>query len=770
MTDKDSFHADILEKFEDAQDAFDHNMNRYEADIRFGRMGHQWDDEAVRDREAQGRPTLTINRMPAFIRQVTNDARENKPAIKVHPIDSDGDVETAEVINGLIRNIEQVSKADLAYDTAIECSVSGGFGFFKVDLDYAHARSFDMEIKIERIINPLTVYPDPSSTEADSSDWDYCFVTETMTKAEFEAEFPEAEPVDFSEDWNDWLDRDGGTDYVRVAEYWVREKEPVTLVLLNNGQVVDENVYDDHRATLDLSGIEEVARREGEAMRVKRYILNGQEVLKEEDWPGQYIPIIPVYGEEVYYEGERHFYSLIHAAKDSQKMYNYWRTSTTELVALAPKNPWVGPVGAFDTDPNWQTAHTDLHPTLEYDMKDGMPPPTRQPFSGPPAGALQEALNASDDMKAVMGLHDASLGAQSNEIAGVAIAKRVREGDTSTFHFIDNMNRAIRHLGVIIVDLIPHVYSQQRVIRILGEDNKPQTVAVNREPNSPEEMLQGEQVSERMEAINSLYDLRVGKYDVTIKAGPSYTTQREEARETLVALAQAFPGLAQVAGDLILDTMDFPNADIIAKRLKAALPPGLVDEDDPRLAQMAQQLEQAKAIIQQLQDNQAAQQAQMNLELQKLDIDQTKAKTDRIKVEGELEDKARRYELDKIQVLNHQTGPDETPIIIKEMEIAHQRELAEKQAVQEEFRNDLEARKIDNEARKIDLEEARLAVEESRSVEQSGEIVQAPAQADVPDVYVTIHNEKSGNKRVVRRDGPDGHPIYEIKEVEGSDD
>jgi hypothetical protein len=344
-------------------------------------------------------------------------------------------------------------------------------------------------------------------------------------------------------------------------------------------------------------------------------------------------------------------------------MYNYWRTTTTELVALAPKAPWIGPTGAFETDlQNWQVANTETIPFLEYD---GDIPPQRQPFAGPPAGALQEALNASDDMKSVMGLHDASMGAQSNEISGVAISKRVREGDTSTFHFIDNMSRAIRQAGNIIVDLIPHVYSQERIVRILGQNEQPQNVRINGQPQSPDEMLD-DHYNDQMEAIQNVYDLRVGKYDVTVKAGPSYTTQREEARESMIAMLQAFPQAAAVTGDLVVESMDWPNADAFAKRLKAILPPGVIDEkQDPQAAALAAQVKEMDAVIQQLMAGRDAKMAEIAVDREKVGIDamnaqtnRLKAETDRIKADVDAEYKRQQLALEEMKAMRPDNPDD----------------------------------------------------------------------------------------------------------------
>ena len=702
--------------FEQATDAFEKNQNRYEDDIRFARMGEQWGSTDVEERKNQGRPSLTVNRMPSFIRQVVNDARQNKPSIKVHPFDDQADPETAEILNGIIRNIEQVSKADLAYDTAIDCAASGGFGYIRVDLDYADDDTFDMDIRINRVLNPLTIYPDAGSTSADSSDWNYCFVTEMMPTEEFEQKYPNAEVIDWSPGGtvNDQDQAWYNTDEVRIAEYWVREEIDSTIYLMSSGDVVSEETFEALAEEYAAAGIELLNTRDTTSHKVTQYIINGQEVLETNEWPGKYIPIIPVYGEEVYIEGERHFFSLIHFAKDAQIMYNYWRTTTTELVAMAPKTPWIGPAGSFDTDlSRWQNANTETYSYLEYD---GDVPPQRQPFAGPPAGALQEALNASDDMKSVMGLHDAALGAQSNEISGVAIGKRVREGDTSTFHFVDNMARAIRHTGIIIVDLIPMIYSKPRIMRVLGEDGSAQTVAVNQQLTKEQEMLQGEQIEQR-EGMDNIYDLTVGKYDVTVNAGPSYTTQREEARNSMIALLQAFPQAAAVTGDLVANAMDWPNADVFAKRLKSLLPPGVIDdEQDPRIGQMTQQMQGMEQVINQLMADREGKQAEIQVDREKLAVDSRKVDIDVMNAEtNRMEAEIKNKEADiKAAVAMKEKAPDNTAIVVKQMDNETKNvEIAQK--------GQIEADRMNIEEQKLELEKQKFALEQFKAQSEANQ-------------------------------------------------
>jgi len=613
---------EALEKFKESQDGSEFNRQAAEDDIRFARLSDQWPDDIAKIRKEEGRPFLTINRLPAYIRQVVNESRQNKPAIKVSPVDNGADVKTAEVIGGLVRSVERKSNAEVAYDTAIDHSVTGGFGFFRIDIDYAHPDSFDLEAQINRIPNPLMVHWDTSSTEFDASDWDYAFVSEMVRLDEYEKTYPGADAVDFEgEDealTENWLDNE----QVRVAEYWTREENKRTIIQLSDGRVVrEDNLFNIAKRFLeDLGkefagaeeelirwfmaeqGLSEVRRREAAYHEVKRRVISGADVLEEEDWPGSTIPICPVWGEEVYSDGRRHFRSMIRDAKDPQQMTNFWRSASTELVALAPRAPWVVEEGAIPKgkEAKWQTANTRSHPYLEYAKGSNMP--QRQPFAGVPAGALQEAMNAAEDMQDIMGIYPSSIGARSNETSGKAILARERQGDVSNFHFIDNLARAIQYAGRVLVEIIPSVYSPRESIRILGEDMKEEVVQLTQEAGGADD--------EGINGQDKLYNLSVGRYDVTVSTGPSFATQREETREALIEIMRNIPDSAQYIGDVLMEHMDFQGADKVSKRLQMLLPQAVRDAENDgdamppeakmALAQSQQQVQQMQQQMQEL--------------------------------------------------------------------------------------------------------------------------------------------------------------------------
>lgn len=623
--------ADARKAFERAETAEAKNRENWVDDVRFARLGEQWPAEVRKQRELEGRPCLTINRLPAFIRQVTNDARQNSPSIKFHPVGDGADEDTAKVLDGLVRNIEYTSNADVAYDTALDNAVTGGLGYFRITTDYAADDAFDQDIRIERIVNPLTVYGDPLSTCADSSDWNEAFITEMWSVDAFKKRWPDAEQANFDANSHDEATGWFSDDQIRVAEWWKREDVEAKLFKLSNGSVMFEESYLKIKDLLDVQGVTIVEERTTTTKRVTQRIITGAEILETNKWAGKYIPIVPVYGDEVVVDGERHFLSLVRFAKDPQRMMNYWRTTSTELVALAPKTPFIGAVGSFDTDAaKWATANTQTHAYIEYDPVQGGAPPQRQPFAGPPAGALQEAMNAQDDMKSIMGLFDASLGAQSNETSGRAILARQREGDVSTFNFTDNLSRAIRHAGRILADLIPKVYNVPRIIRVIHEDGSNTNVPVNQPTDA--QPTNGP-TKDQIEGITRMYDLTTGKYDVTCEAGPSFTTRREESASQMMEFTRVYPNAAPLIGDLLAKNLDWPGADEIAERLKIMLPPQLQGQN-PQLEQAQQMLQQMQQALNQCQQQLAEAQQDKSLEARKLDIDAYKVETDRLKVVG----------------------------------------------------------------------------------------------------------------------------------------
>ena len=607
----DDLLKEMRERHKRAIDAEHDNRTEALDDLKFLQGGdNQWPEQAARQRKVEGRPCLSINKLPTFIHQVTNDQLQNKTAIKVHPVDDNADVETAKVIQGLIRHIEYSSNADVATDTAVNSAARIGFGYFRLVTDFCAPDSFDQDILYKRIPNPFTVYLDPAGIEPDGSDIKWAIITEQMLKDDFKSEYPNAEAASISEHGvgdlgKEWV----SSDSVRVVEYYRIESTPAELVLLSNG----ESGYKDDLIELP-PGVTIVKTRQSVRKKVMWYKCTAVDVLESAEIPCDWIPVFPVYGEELNVDGKVLRSGMIRNAKDPARMYNYWMTSATEEISLRPKTPYIGAEGQFEGhEAQWRDANNRSFSYLEYKpvtlAGSLAPAPQRQPMADVPTGVLAMAMHANDDIKATTGIFDASLGARGNETSGRAITARQKEGDVANFHFADSLNITIRHVGRCLLSMIPRIYDSQRVIRILGEDETAEHIEINA-PNP--EAQQGHEVDEQGKAIKTvLNDLTVGKYDVTISSGPSYSTLRQEAADAMVSFGQSWPKLMDIAGDKVVKAMDWPGADEIAERIAKTIDPKLIgdgkEELPPAVAQHLQSMNQySQQLEQQLEQMQAA--------------------------------------------------------------------------------------------------------------------------------------------------------------------
>ena len=584
--------ADAMKFLRLTTDADQSNRSEALEDLKFA-AGDQWPTEIQNSRNLEARPCLTINKIDPYIRQVTNQQRQARPRIKVHGTNTSSNEKLAEILTGVIRHIEVNSDADQAYDTAFDYSVRMGWGYFRVITDYIRDDSFDQEIYIRPIDNPFTVYFDPNSILPDGSDADRCLITTVIEKKIFQEMYPNAELGSFTyrgtgADSAEWIMKDD----IRIAEYFYTERKAAKLVQLSDGTSVYKDELPD-QAILAMAGITIVSERESMRKQIKWCKLTAMEVLEERDWPGKYIPIVPVYGQQLVIESKRKKYGLVRNAKDPQRMLNFWQTSITESVALAPKAKWLMAEGQDEGhEMEWASANIKSSPVLRYKQKDieGVPaqPPTRLQPEPPPAGILAASASINNDLQAVLGIFDPNQ-MPSGNLSGKAINGQQQQIDLTNFHYFDNLTRSIRYAGKILLDLIPKIYDHERVMRIIGYDNQPELVVLN------------QRTVDDAGVTKILNDVTVGEYDVVMETGPGYNSKRQEAVANMMPLLAASPDLMKVAGDLIFRNMDFPGADIIADRLAASNPLANVDEKSDIPPQVQMQLAQSKQMMEQMQ-------------------------------------------------------------------------------------------------------------------------------------------------------------------------
>ena len=613
-------------------------------DLRFmaGSPDNQWQWPAdvlatrgsVQGQTINARPCLTINKLPQHVRQVTNEQRQNRPAGKVIPADDRADVKVAEIFDGMIKHIEYISDADVAYDTACDNQVTFGEGYIRLLTEYCRDDSFDQDIKIGRIRNSFSVYMDPSIQDPCGADAEWCFITEDIVKDEYERQFPNAQPISSimsrgvgDANLGQWLQEDT----IRIAEYFYYEHKTSTLHLYPGNVTAFKGTQQDRALSLQFG--KPVRTREVDRKQVKWIKTNGYEILEERDWAGKHIPVVRVVGNEFEVDGQVYISGLVRNSKDAQRMYNYWTSQEAEMLALAPKAPFIGYGGQFEGyELQWKTANTNNWPYLEVnpDVTDGagavLPLPQR---AAPPlaqTGLIQAKLGAADDIKGTTGQYDASLGMQGNERSGKAILAREKQGDTGTYHYVDNLGRAIRYVTRQLIDLIPKIYDTERVARIIGVDNEVGMVKIN--PMQPEPVRE---IRDQMgNVIEKIYNPTVGQYDVMVTTGPSYMTKRQEALEGMATILQTNPDLWAVAGDLFIKNMDWPGAQEMAARFRKIIDPKVLADDDktPEL-QMAEQ--QIDALTQELNGVvDMLQNVQKSMEAQELQIKAYDAETKRI--------------------------------------------------------------------------------------------------------------------------------------------
>lgn len=568
------------QRFQDGVEGDWENRERDEQQRKFyrGKIEDQWDTTDLKKR--RNRITVAVNRCPQFVKQITGEMRQNKPAIRVLPVDDKTDPQLAEVYSAIIRHIESQSDAHRVYAKAGEQAVIGGLGWFRILTDYLDDTSFDQEIVVKQIRNPLSVVVDPGAVEPTRCDMMWALVTEMIPLKTFEAKYPKAKTNGFDGDEYEQWHTD---DKIRVAEYWVREEYQRELLLLSDGSTVyGDDLTESSAMFLQQAGVEIVNSRKATDYRVKCYKITASEILEEYDWAGRYIPLVPVIGEEIEVGDEVFRHGLVYPMMDSQRAYNFARSAMLETVASQPKAPFLvttSMVANPAIKAQWDNLNEGNPQVLPYEPDPKVPGGPQR--LSPPNFAnawYQEALVADGDMKATTGIYDASLGKQSNETSGVAIMARDSQGETASFVYVDNLSAAIRHAGRIMLEIIPEIYTGERIIRMMGEDGAIEGYAA---------------INKMLPDGTKLNDISVGQFDLEVTTGPAFATKRVEAADRMMRLVQAVPAIGQAGADMIVKALDMPYGDKLADRLAMMLvPPGVDPELDQKRMQMQQMMQQ----------------------------------------------------------------------------------------------------------------------------------------------------------------------------------
>lgn len=584
----DSKFKETLERFCDYSEADRRNREDALDDLKHI-SGDQWDAAARSSRERSGRPVLTVNKLPQFINQIAGDIRMAQPAIEPVPVDEDTDPVMTEIMDGIIRSIEYQSKAASVYAWGAQCSIACGIGHWQIVTEYADDTTFDQDIRIRRIMDPLSVVWEAGAVEIDRSDASECFVSELIPEEVFKRKYKADKiPEDFPEaqgitNFNSLYWRDKDSERVRIASHYWKEPVKKKIGLRMDGKVIDlDKVPPAQWAAL---GIQKA--REVQTHKIMHAKMSGVDYLEEpKEWVGKHIPIVPVIGNEISVDGVIIRHGIVRFAKDPQRLYNYYRSAQAELIGTQPKAPYIGTVAMFEgLEGLWSKANIDNLPYLPY-KPDPDAPGARPQREAPPQGSAamyQEVQIAENDLYGTTGIYPTSLGQKSNEASGRAILARERQADTGSFIYQDNFrNGSMVRTGEILLDLIPRVYDSTRIVRIMGNDGVEKMASINMIRNDP---FRGPVI------VN---DLSSARFDVRVKVGTAYASAREQMFDALNQLMQANPQLLQIFGDLYFDSMDIPKAKELAARIKKTMPASLVGEggqqpqQDPAQAQAMQ--------------------------------------------------------------------------------------------------------------------------------------------------------------------------------------
>lgn len=596
-------------RYQRARDAYNVLRQQAIADTRFvmGDSENQWQwPEDVYNQRAQtlGKPCLTINLTAQHCNQIINSIRQNRPAGRVLPVDSQADPDTAEILGGLCRSIQSYSNADTAHDIGAEHAIYGGEGYWRVLTEYETETSFDQVICIKPLVNPQLVYIDPDAIEPDRSDAKWGFIFEDLSPEQVQEQYPDLDPSSWVQDGErGWVQKD----MIRVAEYFYCEPKADTVYLLQDGTTVLKSALPEGAVVkegfiTDAMGNVAVVVNKRETSIKKWYwckLVGGEdEPVDKKEWMGSYLPIVTVVGKELNVNGEIVRKGIVRDLKDPARMVNYSYSASVETLALQNKVPYLASSESIENfEDIWGAANIENRAYLPWNAYDEegrqLPKPERQQPAVMPSAQVQMLQLSTEEMRAASGQQNANFGIRSEASSGVGIQRLKAQGEIATFHFPDNLARALTYEMRVLIDLIPKVYDSRRVIRILGLDGQEKQATIDPEMGQP--YMEGQ--ADEMGEVEQIFNPLLGRYDVAISTGPSYQTQRQEAADTLTELTTRNPQLMQVAGDLVMRSYDFPMSEEIAKRLEKTLPPGLQEqkgqpEIPPQVAQQLQQSEQ----------------------------------------------------------------------------------------------------------------------------------------------------------------------------------
>ncbi len=583
----------------------------------------QWDADIRGKRMRKKRPCLTINRFKPMITHIANEQRMSRPAIQIDPVGGGADPEDAQIRQGLMRHIEVTSNAETVYDNAFERMIEKGWSWYRVVTDWESPLSRHQVIRIEGFANDFCVYGDPTAEDPTRKDQKWNFIVRDVPRGEYLADYPNSKAAGLT-NFSSTGDQGAGwltSDSVRVAEYYYMDEQPgvvvyvtgsadgiwrdeieertglwykkVELEQMDAGTLKPELVLP---VPVDLDAKGNLQTRKSVKCKPKWAKINAVEILDGDagddleknsagrEIPGKYIPLIMVSGKERVIRGERRLEGMVRPNRDAQRIYNYLASGFVEMVALAPKAPYIAAFGQIENFKKiWDTLNEENWGVLPYDPKSAgssnqlVPAPTRQDnrIAESAAGYLQGLAQFDNMLKQGFNIYDPSLGDAKSDQSGVAISGLQTRSDSANMNWMDNMRRSTEFCGEICLCMMPEVYDAERTITI-DRANQKEQVLINQEFD---EVKNGVKTGKKKN-----YDMSVGKYSCTVSLG-EYASKRQKAVSGLMDIAKNVPQVTLALLPLILGQMDVPLADEAAAIVKRMQPPQLQDQGSPEQLQ-----------------------------------------------------------------------------------------------------------------------------------------------------------------------------------------
>lgn len=638
------------------------NNSRGQDDRRF-LFESQWDEKELRENQYLGKAQLQFNKLYDFYRKAIAEQRKNTVSIKLRATENATfiDQSTIDLHESLLRSIAYDSKAATVYQTAFASQLHTGFGAIRVKGEWQHEKSFDQKITLEAFENPERCFWDPAARLPDKSDGDYCGVFQTFSKKYFEKLYPDIDVRSIQQPTTNtnfsWCD----DKTVTVVEYYYKEYFDVMIYKLANGEVVTRSELNKLKSMVDEAGlmgadpmvmmqlesqIEVVAKRRSKDYKIKSCVMVENKVLEEGKWPIKEFPIIYVDGDSYYDREKQYTQSFVRHAKDAQRFLNYCAIEIATALKNSRKETFlVTPQNVKGFEKIWKNPEKQQGALL-YNMDPQAGAPQKLPPTELSQSLLQQYQRAEMDVQSILGLYEASRGAESNERSGIAITNRAKQSHNSMFVFFDNLNRAVEQVGRVVLQLMPIIYDTERSTNITDERGESKSVVINQYDPKTDTYQ------------NQIQDYR---WDLRVTVGASYEIQKQESLNTLVQLTQVSPDTFPMVADLIAENLDLRNTPQLVERFKNFVPKDVLDKEAGKPPEPKQPSPQEQMM-----------EMQMKLEQEKMQVE-----------EGKLQSQQVKNQVDMIKAMA------ELNQIPQEVDIANTRAVAEMQKSENELQGDM---------------------------------------------------------------------------------